>query len=235
MGLLKGIFGGKDKAETSKPVSISFGGKTITFDDKLKEIMGLETLAMQAYDAKRYREAIDYYNQVVEKAPNEAMYYTRRGTVYEDMGDDNRAKADFEKALQLNPNDYIAQFRMGMLYQRRNDLNSAVSWLRKSYRNQPTYDSVMGNVFNNLIFVHKRVIAYNLGNFLIQLNQPEGLKYIDEVIEHCPDYSYPYFIKGIVMVSQGQFDEGIRLLRKAESLGNPQASQAIRAINGNRL
>lgn len=152
-------------------------------------------------------------------------------TVYEDMGDDNKAKVDFEKALQLNPDDYIAQFRLGMLYQRRKDLNNAVVWLRKSYRNQSSYSSLLGNVYNNLIFVHKRVIAYNLGNFLIQLGRvDEGMQYIDEVIKNCPDYSYPFYVKGLTFASDGKYSEAAGYLKKASDLGHPTAPQVLSQI-----
>ena len=231
MGLFQKLFGKSEIINTDESASISLGGKTITFDNALRERLAIENLAMAAYDAKQYSTAISHYDRVISSAPQEAMYYTRRGTVYEDMGDDNKAKVDFEKALQLNPDDYIAQFRLGMLYQRRKDLNNAVVWLRKSYRNQSSYSSLLGNVYNNLIFVHKRVIAYNLGNFLIQLGRvDEGMQYIDEVIKNCPDYSYPFYVKGLTFASDGKYSVAAGYLKKASDLGHPTAPQVLSQI-----
>ena len=120
-----------------------------------------------------------------------------------------------------------------MLYQRRKDLNNAVVWLRKSYRNQSSYSSLLGNVYNNLIFVHKRVIAYNPGNFLIQLGRvDEWLQYIDEVIKNCPDYSYPFYVKGLIFASDGKYSEAVGYLKKASDLGHPTAPQVLRQIRG---
>ena len=231
MGLFQKLFGKSENINTDESASISLGGKTITFDNALRERLAIENLAMAAYDAKQYNAAISHYDRFISSAPQEAMYYTRRGTVYEDMGDDNKAKVDFEKALLLNPDDYIAQFRLGMLYQRRKDLNNAVVWLRKSYRNQSSYSSLLGNVYNNLIFVHKRVIAYNLGNFLIQLGRvDEGMQYIDEVIKNCPDYSYPFYVKGLTFASDGKYSEAAGYLKKASDLGHPTAPQVLSQI-----
>lgn len=231
MGLFQKLFGKSENINTDESASISLGGKTITFDNALRERLAIENLAMAAYDAKQYSAAISHYDRFISSAPQEAMYYTRRGTVYEDMGDDNKAKVDFEKALLLNPDDYIAQFRLGMLYQRRKDLNNAVVWLRKSYRNQSSYSSLLGNVYNNLIFVHKRVIAYNLGNFLIQLGRvDEGMQYIDEVIKNCPDYSYPFYVKGLTFASDGKYSEAAGYLKKASDLGHPTAPQVLSQI-----
>lgn len=79
------------------------------------------------------------------------------------------------KALQLNPDDYIAQFRLGMLYQRRKNLNNAVIWLRKSY---------------------------------------------------------PFYVKGLTLASDGKFSEAAGYLKKASDLGHPTAPQVLRQIRG---
>lgn len=211
--------------------SITLGGKTVALDDNLKKRMALENEALSAYYMRQYSKAIALFGQIIDLAPNEAMYYTRRGTVYEDMGNDSSAERDFNKAVELAPDDYLVQFRLGMLYQRKNDLEIAILWLRKSYENKPTYESLMGNVSNSILFVNKRVIAYNLGNFLIQLGRiDEGMELIDEVIANCPDYSYPYFVKGVTIIQEGRFDEGLGWLHKASSLGHPHAAAAIQTV-----
>lgn len=228
MGLFKKLFGNGEKPESNEPISITLGGKTITFDEKTKERVALENQALQAYDSKQYQTAINIYNRIIAGAPDEQMYYTRRGTVYEDMGDDVNAKKDFMKAVQMKPDDYLAQFRLGMLYSREKNLEKAVEWLRKSYRNTSTYQSVMGNVYNNALFVHKRVIAYNLGNFLNQIGQKqEGMRILDEVIANCPDYSYPHFSKGLTYFQDGNLVEAEKCMNKAQSLGHPQAGAAL--------
>lgn len=228
MGLFKKLSGNGVKPESNESISITLGGKTITFDEKTKERFALENQALQAYDSKQYQTAINIYNRIIAGAPDEQMYYTRRGTVYEDMGDDVNAKKDFLKALQMKPDDYLAQFRLGMLYSREKNLEKAVEWLRKSYRNTSTYQSVMGNVYNNVLFVHKRVIAYNLGNFLNQLGQKqEGMKILDEVIANCPDYSYPHFSKGLTYFLDGNLIEAEKCMKKAQSLGHSQAGAAL--------
>lgn len=87
MGLFQKLFGKSENINTDESASISLGGKTITFDNALRErLAAIENLAMAAYDAKQYSTAISHYDRVISSAPQEAMYYTRRGTVYEDMG-----------------------------------------------------------------------------------------------------------------------------------------------------
>jgi tetratricopeptide (TPR) repeat protein len=159
------------------------------------------------------------------------QYYQFRGTVYEDMGDDSSAKNDFEKAIKLDPNNAVALFRLGMLYQRRKDLNSAVVYLQKAYDCSPTYDDLMGNLYNNILFVHKRVVASNLGNFLTQLGRvDEGMKYIDEVISNCPNYAYPYFVKAITLSNKEENEQALQYAQKAAQLGHAQGYALIEHI-----
>jgi tetratricopeptide (TPR) repeat protein len=208
--------------------SFTICGKTYNID---KEKLAIDQQALEAYEAKNYPVALRYYSQLIEMDGTAHQYYQFRGTVYEDMGDDNSAKSDFEKAIQLEPKNNVALFRLGMLYQRRNDLSSAVRYLQKAYDCTPTYDDLMGNSYNNILFVHKRVVACNLGNFLTQLGRvEEGLKYIDEVISKCPDYSFPYFVKAITLSNKEENEQALKYAQKAAQLGHAKGNALIEYI-----
>ncbi|HVI87745.1 MAG TPA: tetratricopeptide repeat protein [Dongiaceae bacterium] len=65
-------------------------------------------------------KAIDSFSAVIKMAPDVGVYYANRGTAYLLTGDDNKATADFRKALQLEPDEpfdalllYIAEARSG--------------------------------------------------------------------------------------------------------------------------
>lgn len=188
--------------------------------------------ALIAYESKDYQTAIAKYSILIEKNKEAFQYYKFRGTVYEDMGDDNFAFRDFSKAVELCPTDAIALYRLGMVYYRRKDIEKAITYLEKANKHMPSYDNYMGNVYNNMLFVHKRVIVGNLANFLIQCNRIEdGLKLLNEVITNCPDYSFPYFVKAVVLVNQGDFKNAVSCAKKAKELGYPQADILLAQIN----
>ncbi|MCD6111981.1 MAG: hypothetical protein J7J86_01795, partial [Bacteroidales bacterium] len=160
-----------------------------------------------------------------------------RGTVYEDMGNDEAAERDFRKNLELLPDSYVGAYRLGMFYFRKNDFENAIKWLETSYNNIPDVNipdvnmEGLGLGKNNIIFVPKKVIVGNLGNFLTQVRRfEEGIRYLDEAIEIDPNYSNPYMAKGMAYAQMGQLRKGIPFLQKAAQLGNPQAEKAINML-----
>ena len=65
MGLFQKLFGKSENINTDESASISLGGKTITFDNALRERLAIENLAMAAYDAKQYNAAISHYDRFI--------------------------------------------------------------------------------------------------------------------------------------------------------------------------
>lgn len=183
--------------------------------------------AVELYDQKNYKGALAILNELIAERPDFRQYYTSRGTVYEDMYNDNMAEKDFKKAIELEPNDALSQYRLGMLYHRKNDLESAVKHLRIAYEHHHSYDDLLGpGLYNNILWIHKRNIACNLGNFLTQLDQfSEGYRILDEVIQNCPTYSFPYYAKALALARQNKFKEALMNAKKAEQYGHPSAPQ----------
>ena len=209
-------------------INFKLFGKHINITSEQLEI---DSKALHAYETQNYQEAVNLYSQLIEMSPEAHQYYQFRGTAYEDMGNDSLAKKDFEKAVELCPSNSTALYRLGMVYQRKGDLKNAILYLKQAYNHNPTYQDLMGNVYNNILFVHKRVIAANLGNFLTQVgDSAEGLQYIDEVINNCPDYSYPYYVKAITIANQGNLHEASKYALKAANLGNNQAAMLFMQI-----
>lgn len=165
---------------------------------------------------------------MIKRNPTSFQYYKFRGTVYEDKGNDVLAKADFVRAVELCDTDSTALFRLGMVYQRGGDLQSAIKYLEMANSRIDTYDKLMGDTYNNILFVHKRVIAANLANFLSQVNRiNEALRILDEVIINCTDYAYPYFVKSIILANKKEYADALALAEKARSLGHAQANALI--------
>lgn len=215
---------------TTESVRTSFkiDGREIVVD---AADLKIDQEALNAYEAHDYPTAIAKYSFLIEKNRSAFQYYKFRGTVYEDMGDDNSAFNDFAKAVDLCPTDAVALYRLAMVYHRRKDLRTAIKYLEEAYKYSPTYDNLMGNSYNNILFVHKRVIACNLANFLTQSNRvEEGLKLLDEVISNSPDYSFPYFVKAITLANKGDYKRAASSAEKASVLGHPQANALLGQI-----
>lgn len=216
----------------------TINGTTIAFDDKTKENLQIDQQALTAYENRDYQKAVELYTKLIEANPNAHQYFQFRGTVYEDMGNDVLAQKDFENSVELSPENSTSLYRLAMIYHRKNNLEKAIFYLRRAYNllsktdeklgKEFGYKNLMGNSYNNILMVHKRVIAFNLANFLVQTNRTEeGLLILDELIKYCPTYSYPYFVKAMVCAQNKDVEQGIELAQKAVLYGHPQAQSLL--------
>jgi tetratricopeptide (TPR) repeat protein len=67
-----------------------------------------DTLAWAYINKGVYGLAIDLLQQAIKASPNDATYYYHLGVAYEKSNDRAHAKAQFERALHLNPPDSLA-------------------------------------------------------------------------------------------------------------------------------
>jgi len=61
-------------------------------------------------------EALANLNTGITNDPTNAVLYFARGTVYENLKDNEKAVADYKKAIELNPDYYDASFNLGAYY-----------------------------------------------------------------------------------------------------------------------
>lgn len=224
MGLFDDLFKKK-----GIPEKMNILGKEVEINP---DAMVYSQRGLDKYEQKDYSGAVTEFTRAINAQPSNQNFYTMRGTAYEDLGNDIEAERDFQKTLEIHNTDFVASYRLGMVYFRKKDFENAVKWLRVSHQNAPDSDlSHVGITNNNILFVHKKIIAGNLGNFLTQLKQfEEGFKYLDEAIKLDPQYHNPYMVKGMAYAQMGKPKEGIPYLKKAMELGNPQAGMAIKML-----
>lgn len=76
---------------------------------------------------RKYREAIDEFNQSIEKYNREsALAYHNRGWANELMGENEQAVKSYEEALYRNPKQIVTGEKLGYLYYRTGDYPNAV-------------------------------------------------------------------------------------------------------------
>lgn len=224
--------------EAGESFSFTLNGRTTNVSVENAKI---SQQALSAYENKDYKTALELYNKLIEIEPSAHQYYQFRGTVYEDMGKDLVAQKNFEKSVELNPENSTSLYRLAMVYHRKNDIDKAIEYLRKAYavisKNDDKlgiafgYKDVMGISYNNILMVHRRVIVYNLANFLLQKNQiDEGMLLLDELIKYCPTYAYPYYSKALYYCQNNQVTEALPYAQKAAQYGHPKAQSLILLI-----
>jgi curved DNA-binding protein CbpA len=65
-------------------------------------------------EKRQFKEAIRSFKEAIRLAPSESSYYSHLGLAYLSQGFPGMAKAEFQRALQLNPKDEIACTQLGI-------------------------------------------------------------------------------------------------------------------------
>ena len=95
-------------------------------------------------NAKKYREAINYYDQILKKIDTSSIFYSetlyRRGSCYERLGDYEKSDKDLLKSLEINPGDaYVLNYLAYSWLEREYKIDTALQMLEEAY-NQKSND-----------------------------------------------------------------------------------------------
>jgi tetratricopeptide (TPR) repeat protein len=97
-------------------------------------------------NAKKYEEAIYYYDQILSKIDKKSPLYSeilyRRGGSYERIGDYKKSDKDLLKSLEINPDDaYVLNYLAYSWLEREHKIDVALEMLQKAYneRNNDPY------------------------------------------------------------------------------------------------
>ena len=89
-------------------------------------------------NAKKYKEAIKYYDQIISKIDINSKLYAeilyRRGGSYERLGDYIKADKDLLKSLEANPDDaYVLNYLAYSWLEREYKIDLSLQMLEKAY------------------------------------------------------------------------------------------------------
>ena len=92
-------------------------------------------------NAKKYKEAIKYYDQIISRVDNSSMIYAeilyRRGGSYERLGNYARSDEDLLKSLEVNPDDaYVLNYLAYSWLEREYKIDLSLEMLEKAYTTQ---------------------------------------------------------------------------------------------------
>lgn len=72
--------------------------------------LGNQVFAAQLYAEKKYEDAINYYEKLIELYPENDKMYFQLGNCYKQINQNDKAKKQYEIALKLNPdNEFVKQ------------------------------------------------------------------------------------------------------------------------------
>ena len=85
----------------------------------------------------RIRPAIEKFNEVIAAKPGFAEAWNKRGDAYASLGNYDRALADYEHALELNPYHFGVMQSCGEIWLERRDARKAVDYFRRALEINP--------------------------------------------------------------------------------------------------
>ena len=184
---------------------------TINSEIDLNKYIELQPLTMAGFANKRdaYIEfdqidkAIICLTNIILYLPNSATNYNTRGTLYEKINQFEKALADYNKAIELEPKESTWLFNRALLFQNYLEKydNALSDYIRVIEMNPK--DS---NAYNNVALLYKNNIK----------NNEKALEYFNKNIELAPTEPLGYSNRGDFYQSElNQFDKALEDCNKA--------------------
>jgi tetratricopeptide (TPR) repeat protein len=137
-----------------------------------------------------YREALKHYDGAIDPTHPDAAALFRRATAERGLGLTDRALADFDKAIGLDPNNHMAYLGRGaLLAQRTRNYRRAIGDFDRTLQLEP----------RNLTALIARGDAYSqLGEFTRAFDD------LDRAVALEPKHTHPLVVRGLVHSREGK-------------------------------
>ena len=151
------------------------------------------------------KKVIEYLNNAIKLKPDYAMAYNKRGAAYAELGQHQRAIADYNESIRLNPDLAAVYNNRGSSYGKLGQYQHAMEDCSMAIQLKPDY----------------AVAYYNRGSAYEKLGQYQrAIKDFNEVIRLKPDYAVAYTNRGIAYFHQEDNKLGCRDAQKACAWGS---------------
>jgi Flp pilus assembly protein TadD len=157
-------------------------------------------------------EGIKDLTVYVTRNPDSSVAYTKRGVRYLWIGDDHRAQADFQRALQLDPANAEAHDDLGVILARRGDFTQALSHFQHTVTLDPSY--IKG--YHNLAMVYH-----------ITGQDTQALDTINKALRLAPQERDSMLLKAEILERLGGAAEAAKLRQDAEFLPEGNWSERL--------
>jgi len=121
-----------------------------------KEEFFVQNYVSYAVQAGSEEKAIEFFTKQIEGAPNDPLYYNKRGLMYEMLDRYEEATLDYDKALEFDPNSVDAYAGKGrVLYNRAVKLNEDAAMIADNKEYKKALDEMNAVFRQSLPFFEK--------------------------------------------------------------------------------
>lgn len=166
---------------------------------------GVACHALEDYD-----KAVQYYRQVIQSVPGFAQVHHNLALALAAQKRCQPAIEAYRKALELDSEDFVSAYNLGVLYFELGMLHEAVDMMQIAVRLNPS----LAEAFNVLGVIYKE-----------QNRDEEALVCLDQALSIKPDFAEAYVNRGILYQKIGEFERSLDQHRQA-LICNPQCAPA---------
>ena len=149
---------------------------------------------------RKYQEAADQYQFVINTIPFDPNIYVKRGVVLAKLGRLEESLDHFQQALNIKPTIAKAYYNSGLVYQKLNNLDLAVENYKKAVNYEPTHTKA----YNNMAFIFSQ-----RGDTL------KALQTVEQGLKASPDDLLLNYNKAMILFQYGKKPEAIEQLQHA--------------------
>jgi protein O-mannosyl-transferase len=175
-------------------------------------------LAVTSRQLPVWKDSVSLFTHAIEVTTNNPIAHGSLGQAWADLGQTNKALAEYDQALALDPRDPTALGNKASLFSLQGRLDDAIALYQRALEFHP-----------NSYASHR-----NLGSvYLKQGRLDDAAAQYRAAIEINPQFTLAVFDLGLVLAQQGKLDDALvqlrRALQLAESAGNDELAAQIQA------
>jgi len=172
------------------------------------------TTAESLVQKKKHRQAIPYFDRAIQLAPNICRFYDERGMAYLDLEEDDKAFADFNTVIKLNPKYGFAYRHRARCYFEKGNLPFAIA------------DITTAISFETNNKWYKSELLTDRSTYHLKNKEPgKALADMTESIALTPDIWPRYRARGELYVVLGQYQKAVDDYNKAFEIASQTRKQ----------
>ncbi|NVM01354.1 MAG: tetratricopeptide repeat protein [Candidatus Helarchaeota archaeon] len=105
----------------------------------------LEEKAKKSMEKGEFEESIKFYEEILKKK-NKPDVWNNLGTAFLNLDNFDKAVECFNKSIELDPKQFVAQNNLGVIHVQEGKFEDAISYFRKALNIKPDNPSIWENL-----------------------------------------------------------------------------------------